>query len=74
LQVVSIDSTKASAAKAGLEFHGESKSGLELLRHAGLSALPGLRYSASNGVLVFAGERKHAATARASVWGARPKL
>ena len=57
LQVVSITSSKASASAASRAFRGESKTGLELLRHAGLTALPGLRYSADKGVLVFAGHR-----------------
>lgn len=63
LQVVSITSKKASTASASRAFHGESKSGLELLRHAGLTALPGLRYSRANGVLVFAGHRAFGARA-----------
>jgi hypothetical protein len=84
LQVVSITSTKASASAASRSFHGESKSGLALLRHAGLTALPGLRYSDAKGVLVFAGHRASAkasaarahtaAWADASVWGTHPKL
>ena len=48
----------------------QSKAGLRLLRAAGLSALPGLRYSAAKGVLVFAGHqafvaRAHVAALRA---------
>ncbi len=84
LQVVSITSIKASASAASRAFHGESKSGLALLRHAGLVALPGLRYSGAKGVLVFAGHkasakasraRAHAAAwADASVWGTHAKL
>jgi hypothetical protein len=84
LQVVSITSSKASASAASRAFHGESKSGLALLRHAGLAALPGLRYSDAKGVLVFAGNKTSAkasaarahktAWAGASVWGTHPKL
>jgi hypothetical protein len=70
LEVVRITSSKASASAARRAFTGQSKSGLELLRDAGLEALPGLRYSAEKGVLVF--ERHHAFTAGAHIaaWGA----
>ena len=74
LQVVSIVSSKASASAASAAFQGESKSGLELLHHIGLTTLPGLRYSARNGVLVFAEHHAFTARAHAAVWGARPKL
>jgi hypothetical protein len=74
LQVVSIVSSKASASAASAAFQGESKSGLELLHHTGLTALPGLRYSARNGVLVFAEHHAFTARAHAAVWGAHPKL
>jgi hypothetical protein len=53
LKVVSITSSKATTAKAASVFHAESKAGRELLRHAGLQTLPGLRYSTDSGVLVF---------------------
>ena len=64
LQVVSITSSKASASAARRAFRGESKTGLELLRHAGLQGLPFLRYSTAKGVLVFA-EHQRAFSARA---------
>ena len=51
---MSIDASKASASAARRIFGAESKAGLQFLRGAGLSALPGLRYSADKGVLVFA--------------------
>jgi hypothetical protein len=73
LQMVSITSSKASASAASRSFKDQSKSGLKLLRHAGLTALPGLRYSSAKGVLVFAS--RHASAAHAHVaawaWGAR---
>ncbi len=55
IQLVSITAVKASAAKAARVFHAESKAGRALLRRAGLSALPGLRYSLDKGVLVVLG-------------------
>jgi hypothetical protein len=70
LQVVSIDaSSKAKLAALHHGFARESKSGLALLRRAGLQSLPGLRYSAAKGVLVFAGKHAFAARAHASAWG-----
>jgi len=74
LQVVSITASKASASAARRAFGGESKSGLELLRHTGLQSLPFLRYSAAKGVLVFAGHkafsaRAHDASLRPHAWG-----
>ncbi len=57
LQVVSISSSKASAARTASVFHAESKPGRELLRRMGLTALPGLRYSPERGVLVVAVQR-----------------
>ncbi len=63
LLVASITSSKASASAASRAFRGESKSGRELLRHVGLTALPSLRYSGARGVLVFA--HRHAFSARA---------
>ncbi len=74
LQVVSITPSKASASTARRVFGGESKSGLELLRHTGLQSLPFLRYSAAKGVLVFAGHkafsaRAHDASLRPHAWG-----
>jgi hypothetical protein len=69
LQLVSITSTKATAAQARKAFRGESKAGRELLRRIGLTALPGLRYSQLKGVLVSAahprlGARAHTALER----------
>jgi hypothetical protein len=76
LQVVSIDSSKADASVARRSFHGESKTGIALLHKAGLESLPGLRYSAAKGVLVFAGGHSYAARTPAfaastpvSAWG-----
>jgi hypothetical protein len=71
LQVVSISSSRASASAARRSFKGESKTGLALLRHAGLTALPGLRYSGARGVLVFASHHAFAARAHIAAWGAR---
>jgi hypothetical protein len=70
LNVVSITSSKAKLSDAHSGLGGESKTGLELLRSAGLETLPGLRYSASKGVLVFAGKPAFAARAHASAWSA----
>ena len=49
LQLVSITAVHASAAKAAAAFHSTSRAGRALLRGAGLSALPGLRYSTGTG-------------------------
>jgi hypothetical protein len=70
LQVVSIDASKASASAARRVFRAESKAGLQFLRAAGLSALPGLRYSADKGVLVFTGHPASVARAHMAAWGA----
>ncbi len=75
LQVVSIDASKASATAARRIYHAQSKVGLRFLRAAGLSALPGLRYSADKGVLVFAGlsaraGRSSIGRAHVAAWGA----
>jgi hypothetical protein len=70
LQVVSIESSKAKASDVHHVYGGgESKAGLALLRRTGLESLPGLRYSAAKGVLVFAGRHAFAARAHASAWG-----
>jgi hypothetical protein len=70
LQVVSITSSKASAARARRAFAAVSRRGLRLLRRNGLAALPGkLRYLRDKGVLVLAGHPAfgaHAHTARHS--------
>jgi hypothetical protein len=70
LQVVSIDAIKASASAARRIFHAQSKTGLQFLRDSGLSALPGLRYSAEKGVLVFVRHHAFAAPAHMAAWGA----
>lgn len=68
IQLVSITAVKATAAKAAKAFHAESKAGRTLLRRAGLSALPGLRYSLNKGVVVVLGGHRafaaHAARRR----------
>ena len=64
LQLVSISSSKASAARAATVFHAESKAGRELLRRKDLTALAGLRYSPEQGVLVFAARPASSARAR----------
>jgi hypothetical protein len=67
LQVVSITSSKASAASAHRAYAAVSRRGRELLGRNGLAALPGeLRYLPSKGVLVLAdhpafGARAHSA-------------
>lgn len=66
LALVSITAVKDSAAKAVRAFHRTSPAGRALLRRAGLSALPGLRYSAAKGVVVLPGRRAFAARARAA--------
>jgi hypothetical protein len=70
LQVVSIKSSKAKASVARRVFHGESKTRIALLHSAGLESLPGLRYSAAKGVLVFAGGHAYAARTPAFAAGA----
>jgi hypothetical protein len=66
LRVVSIVASKASATGAKSVLRGESKPGRELLRRAGLVAVPDLRYSSQVGVLVFAAHPALAARARAA--------
>lgn len=80
LYVVSIEAVKgksagaasaASASDPASVSRGESKAGLAILRAAGLTALPGLRYSTDGSVLVFKrAEHALAARAHASAWGA----
>ncbi len=53
LRVVSIKASKASAKASAAKAWGESRAGAEVLRRAGLEALPFLRYSSQRGVLVF---------------------
>jgi len=55
LQVVNITASKGSSSSVGSILRSESKAGRELLKHEGLVALPGLRYSRAQGVLVLAG-------------------
>jgi hypothetical protein len=57
LRVVSITPASASTAKVRNSLVGEDKAGRKLLREAGLTALPYLRYSTKMGVLVFDGHR-----------------
>lgn len=64
LEVVSIKTAKASAAKAASAFHATSPAGRRLLRRAGLSALPGLRYSTDAGVIVLGRHRAFGARAK----------
>jgi hypothetical protein len=66
LRIVSIVSSQASSAAVKDILGDESKAGRELLRHAGLDAVPGLRYSAQQGVLVFAGHPAFGAHAHAA--------
>ncbi|HEY2142508.1 MAG TPA: hypothetical protein VGG98_10670 [Solirubrobacteraceae bacterium] len=63
LQAVGITSSEASGEAATRAFRAGSKTGRELLRHAHLMALPGLRYSLRKGVLVFAAHRAFGARA-----------
>ncbi|HYM55839.1 MAG TPA: hypothetical protein VES97_10780, partial [Solirubrobacteraceae bacterium] len=62
LRVVSIVAGKASAAGVKTVLRSESKAGRELLRRAGLVAVPGLHYS-QVGVLAFAAHRAFGAHA-----------
>ncbi|MGA2320019.1 MAG: hypothetical protein ABSG95_04660 [Solirubrobacteraceae bacterium] len=64
LKVVSITASKASTAIAQSVLLKESKPGFEVLRQAGLLALPGLRYSQKAGVLVFVGRSALSARTR----------
>lgn len=66
LTVVSIASSKASGASVKNALRGESKAGRELLRHADLTSIPYLHYSAATGVLVFAGHGAFAARAHSA--------
>jgi len=65
LELVSIKAVHASAAKAAGVFHATSRAGRALLRSAGLSALPGLRYSTRTG-LVTVRRTRHPFAARAA--------
>ena len=63
LQVLSISASKVSAQKASKAFKASSSSGLAMLRHLGVSGVPGMRYSLDSGVLVPVGHRPFAAHA-----------
>jgi hypothetical protein len=76
LHIVDIESVKASASAAHAASVGESRAGAKLLRDAGLQAIPGLRYSRNQGVLVFAARSAplaHAAVAALPVLGSAPQ-
>ena len=66
LTVVSISSSKASAAAAQRSYRVQSRAGRELLRHSGVPALTELHYAPSKGVLVFAGHRAFATRAHSA--------
>ncbi|HEY4428295.1 MAG TPA: hypothetical protein VGN08_08850 [Solirubrobacteraceae bacterium] len=63
LRIVSITPTKASAAAVVSVRRASSNAGRAVLRRAGLLGLPGLRYSASVGVLALLGHPAAAARA-----------
>jgi hypothetical protein len=65
LRIVSIGVVKASTATVKSSLSGESKAGRELLRRAGLQALPGMHYSTQAGVIALDRHRRFAGTARA---------
>jgi hypothetical protein len=79
LYVVNIEAVKAKAGRSASAASaadpasaptGESKAGRAILRAAGLTALPGLRYSADGSVLVFKQPEHMLATrAHAAAWG-----
>jgi hypothetical protein len=64
LRIVSIVSSNASSAAIKSIYRGESKAGRELLGHAGLDAIPDLRYTSTPGVLAFAVQPAFAARRR----------
>ena len=66
LRVVSIVAAKASTASLARAWR-QSKAGREVLRRAGLSALPFLRYSSQPGVLVFPIRRAFSARAHVAL-------
>jgi hypothetical protein len=55
LKVVKISKATATTASARIALSVESTAGREVLRRAGRLTVPGLRYSARKGVLVFVG-------------------
>jgi hypothetical protein len=66
LKVVGMSVVKASSASAKLALGGESTVGRELLRRAGRLTVPGLRYSANQGVLVLTKRAGAGSSARAA--------
>jgi len=66
LRVVSIAAAKASAASVGAAW-STSKAGREILRRAGLTQVPVLRYSGQPGVLVFPLPRAFSARAHVAL-------
>ena len=64
LRVVKISLVKGTTAAVSA-LRGESKVGRELLRRAGLQALPGMHYSKQAGVIALDGHTPFAASARA---------
>jgi hypothetical protein len=71
LYVLAVKQSTSSVAAAAAS-SGQSKSGLQVLRDAGVPTLPGLRYSTAKGVLVFASDRAFAARADAVAQQASP--
>ncbi len=71
LRIVSITAGQASGAGVKSILGGESKPGRELLRNAGLIAVPDMRFSSQAGVLVFAGHHAFAARAHAAAHSRR---
>jgi hypothetical protein len=65
LRIVSIAAITASTAGVKNALRGESKAGRELLRRAGLDALPGMHYSTQAGVIALDGHHGFAASTRA---------
>jgi hypothetical protein len=66
LRVVTIASSKASTASAKSMFSGISKAGRDVLRRAGLVAIPYLHYSSRLGVWAFSSRPAFAARAHAA--------
>ncbi len=67
LRVVSVAASKEAVKAHGASAGDVSKAGAEVLRKAGLTTLPFLRYSSQPGVLVFPSHRAFTARARAAV-------
>jgi hypothetical protein len=66
LELVSVTAVHASAAKAAGSHRATSPAGRALLRSAGLSALPGLRYSTRTGLVTVSRTRRRPFAARAA--------